>query len=580
MSELSEISESTILAWTDPASFHRGQRYFQDGHILNPRRQGNVLKALCAGSRLEPYRIQITLDPAGIAQGDCSCPVGVGGHCKHAVALLLTWLHEPGIFSTIEELENALDRRSKAELIVLIQRMLKRHPDLEAVLELPIVAEAETAPPVNAELIRRRTRGAFAGLGYQGWEDAYDVAQQLLEVAEIGDDYAAVGRWEDAAAVYQIVMDETLDHYSIVRDEVGYLHEVVDRCTRGLGACLSATEEPSRREALLKALFSVYRWDLDFGGIEMAYSAQLVILRQATTEEKRQVAQWVRDVLPTDSSWEREACGRFLLQLEEAWLDDEGFLEICRQTGRREDLVRRLLALKRLEEAAAAVREAKHYQLLNLADLFVDEGYDELAEALVRERMSSRQGTWGVNWLKEKALRRGDQEEALTLAERLFWDHPTLGGYREVEALARPLGRWDELRKTLIARLDEEQRHVLLIEIYLQEDEVDRALETVQEMNAASARVRVDVELTARVAQAAEEARPRDAIRLYVEAAERLIAYRGRHNYATAAAYLRRVRRLYQRLGEASTWESYVAGLRDGNRRLRALKDELNKAGL
>jgi pentatricopeptide repeat protein len=118
------------------------------------------------------------------------------------------------------------------------------------------------------------------------------------------------------------------------------------------------------------------------------------------------------------------------------------------------------------------------------------------------------------------------------------------------------------------------------MEIYLKEGEVDRALETLEEMSAASGCVRVNVELMPRVARAAEEARPQDAIRLYVETVEKLIAYRGRHNYATAASLLKRVRGLYQRLDQASTWEATIAAVRDGNRRLRALKDELNKAGL
>jgi len=218
--------------------------------------------------------------------------------------------------------------------------------------------------------------------------------------------------------------------------------------------------------------------------------------------------------------------------------------------------------------------------LLLLADLIVDAGHGELAETLVRERMSSERGVWGGQWLKEHALRHGDQQEALTLAERLFWDRPTLGGYGELRALARPLGCWCELRKSLIARLDEEENQTLLMEIYLQEGEVDQALETLEEMRAASGRVRMHLGLTPRVAWAAEEARPRDAIHLYVQTVERLIAYRGRHNYAATATYVKGIRGLYQRLDETATWQATIGALRDGNRRLRALRDELKKAGL
>jgi hypothetical protein len=40
------------------------------------------------------------------------------------------------------------------------------------------------------------------------------------------------------------------------------------------------------------------------------------------------------------------------------------------------------------------------------------------------------------------------------------------------------------------------------------------------------------------------------------------------------------VRDLYNRLGKATTWETLITGLREQNRRLPALQDELNKAGL
>jgi len=68
--------------------------------------------------------------------------------------------------------------------------------------------------------------------------------------------------------------------------------------------------------------------------------------------------------------------------------------------------------------------------------------------------------------------------------------------------------------------------------------------------------------------------------RLYREQAERLIAARNRGSYATAAAYLVRVRDLYHRLGEPDTWQQLIAELRERHRRLRALKEELHNAGL
>jgi len=76
--------------------------------------------------------------------------------------------------------------------------------------------------------------------------------------------------------------------------------------------------------------------------------------------------------------------------------------------------------------------------------------------------------------------------------------------------------------------------------------------------------------LRIRVAGAAAERRPRDAIRLYMEQVERLIAARGRGNYATAASYLVQVRDLYQRLGEPVAWQELITSLRERHRRLPA----------
>ena len=594
MTDLPQLTESDVRRWSGEASFGRGERYFRTGHILDPRLQGDTLKARCLGSRPGAYHVEVTLGQQGIISGNCSCPVGGGGHCKHAAALLLTWVHQPDAFRQVEDLQTALEQRSKAELVALIRRMVARYPDLESLLELPTVSETGAERPLDPQVILRQASDAFYGAGFDEWGGLYGIAQRLLELVDVGDDYAEREEWRNAATVYETVMRAVLSHYGMVQDEEGDLHAVVGRCVEGLGECLEAAEDPARREGLLRALFDVYRWDVEYGGIEMGYEAPGIILEQAVPEEKRQVAGWVRDAMPVGDSWSdnyhRQRYGGFLLSLEEDQLDDEAFLRVCRETNRWHDLVDRLLTLGRVEEAAAAAHQVGDYDLLRLADLFVSHGHGDLAEELIRERTRTpqaapdgraRRDSRLVVWLKERAQERGDLAEALALAETLFWEQPAVPGYQELRDLARSLGRWDERRAAVLSRLASEGQYHLLTEIHLEEGEVDQALETLEQLRAlgrgwgwAGGPLRIQV------AQAAEESRPREAIRLYMEAIERLIAARGRSSYTEAATYLVRVREVYHRLGERETWETLIAGLKEQNRRLRALQEELNRAGL
>jgi uncharacterized Zn finger protein len=110
------------------------------------------------------------------------------------------------------------------------------------------------------------------------------------------------------------------------------------------------------------------------------------------------------------------------------------------------------------------------------------------------------------------------------------------------------------------------------------EGEIDRALETLERYSRQHRWGRNTVAL--RVARAAEESRPRDAIRLYLEEVERLIAGRGRGNYAEAANYLLQVRAAYGQMGEEEAWQALIASLREKNRRLPAMQDEFDEAGL
>ena len=61
---------------------------------------------------------------------------------------------------------------------------------------------------------------------------------------------------------------------------------------------------------------------------------------------------------------------------------------------------------------------------------------------------------------------------------------------------------------------------------------------------------------------------------------QKLIDGRGRENYQQAIGYMIRVRMLYQKQGQETEWDAYITNLRNSNKSLRALKEELDKRDL
>jgi hypothetical protein len=97
-------------------------------------------------------------------------------------------------------------------------------------------------------------------------------------------------------------------------------------------------------------LSSAYKWDtIKIGGVGAADGIPGILTAQTTPEERVEIAKWTREIIPKGNSWSdgyyREALGSLLLDLEADTLDDEAFLKICRDTGRLNDLIERLIII-------------------------------------------------------------------------------------------------------------------------------------------------------------------------------------------------------------------------------------------
>jgi SWIM zinc finger len=635
--QFKKLSEVDIQAYSDDVSFRKGyDSYFQHA-IVEATLSESVLRAFCHSSSGSPYRVEATLLPAGdksahkVVSAGCNCPRG--GFCKHLVALLLTWIHQPERFVVRSWLMARLDEKSREELLALLEQLVQRQPDIapmvELLIELPLAspAQGKNRPgrgkerTLDPSTLQSQVDSAFYNAG-EGWGAASRVAAELERLCDIGKSFAEAGEWANAQVVYATIAEETVIQYEGLHDE-GQVSWILGKCAAGLVACLNAQStlpkreqlDAEEREELLTTLFDLWKFGSNYGGIGVDVAG--AIAANGTAHERKRVEAWLRvEMSPgQDSSrtWRNRSVVDFVVKLKQAeHSSDEDVLEEYRNAGLHKELTEKYLQLGR-ENEALGVAQAHltepmdvtwcAEQLLQLGEAwreqalaFVDLRLNEVKPAL-QEKSQDFTKAHTVDtyrrWLSEKYLLYGKAKQALDMELTRFQAYPDNTTYRSVRAVAQEAGQpeevWSGLRPRLIQRLEQQSRWGALVSIYLDEGEVGQALSALAEMERAP---RIPLygygyraeaapsHYQAQVAEAAEESYPDEALRLYKRVVQRLIDGRGRENYQQATGYLARVRRLYQKLGREPEWQAYMTALRNSNKSLRALKEELDKSEL
>ncbi len=497
---------------------------------------------------------------------------------------MLTWLHEPDIFVDVPELDKLLENRSQAELISLIQQMVARHSDLEQLLELTALNNLAPGEPLPPDLIAQQVRRSFSSAGGEMGGDNAVIADNLQPILDLGEDLLDRKDVSNASTVYQTLLESMLTYEDcLYKDLGGDLGQVLAECEQGIEECLKSTQDPELRNHLLRALFDLFVWDLQAGSLGYSDETPSVLTNQSTPEEKQQIAGWIQIELPYGDEWEedyqRRALGGLWLGLMADQLDNETYLRICRETGRTQDLINRLLDLHRVDEALSEARTAANNHLTAIADLFEEHGHPKLAEKLIKEHPNSETEVQLLEWLKQYAQRHDQPEEGLRLAESLFWQSQSVENYTALLEAAQMLDKRDEIRARALEGLESAGNFSLLVEIYMHENDMDQALAALERVNPDMWWGRLSA-LRRQVAQTVEMPRPHDAIRQYLLLVEELIDQRGRGEYAEAARLLQQVRKLLFGLGEENRWEQIISGMRQEYQRMPALADEMRRANI
>jgi uncharacterized Zn finger protein len=572
--QLPTLTEAHIHNLASVQSFERGSSYFHDGAIFDPICQGRELRAFCEGSEYEPYQVSATLTADGVGKTSCTCPYDWGGICKHIVALLLTYVHTPHAFRVIPALEALLAHRSRADLITLIDTMLKREPSLMAMVELPAATHQDK--PLDVEAYRRQVqrvlqRGTLRTLG-----------KELQALRNIAEHLAQAGEWHNAGAVYHVLLAETVCHYGDelqMLDDQGDITLVVDASAAGLGTCLrEGTPDNGTRRAWLEALLEAVLTDIALGGIDLAPSAREAVLARATAADWEWIELRIRAQIQKSRDWTREALVYFLSagQIQQGRAVEAAAL--IRELGTPEQQVFLLVQEGKIDEALRRMPQiltGKPELVTQFADALVAAGADTAAVALVTTHTQSKAGSWCTDWLVRYYHEHGTPRETVAWQQKAFLQHPSVEAFKGLRQASRKIGTWNQVRTEVLKAL-EHKRHIgPLIDIALHEGDVARALALLPWVSHAEWH-----NYQAEVARAAEKAYPQEAVVLYKEMVERAIGRRRRRTYRQTVQYLKRIKALYARLKLSSQWEAYFQTLREHSGHLPALHDELLKARL
>jgi len=124
---LAHLTEADIRDRCTEVSFKRGWNYYEGGAVRQRTRLDDGIEARVFGA--DAYRVTVR-ETAGGLIASCTCPYDWGGECKHIVATLLAWLHEPESFRAAADLQAALTARGKEDLVSILTDIYTVYPHL------------------------------------------------------------------------------------------------------------------------------------------------------------------------------------------------------------------------------------------------------------------------------------------------------------------------------------------------------------------------------------------------------------------------------------------------------------------
>ena len=601
-----KLTETMIRAGSSSQSYARGEEYYHADAIYNTAIQGNLLFGECEGSNAPSYGLEVELDAAGVRSAVCTCPNDWGGYCKHIVALLLTYVRRPEVFSERREITELLADLNREQLAAILDKLLRQQPALRTWLECEVEkpktkgkTKHKRKTAIETEPYRRQIDAIFRDLESMRPSQAYwaveGMVEQLREVIDTGYQFLDNGDAEAAMAILLVLAEKIIEHYEIIDDSDGTLGDFAGELNMPMAeAILSAELDESERSKVVSRLKRLAKNYSNYGMDEVLDIAIAAATQGWEEDETKPKAETKLRVCADEDDeslkeqadenelvqiWDEEYRLSFSDSLTEAKLnvlDRQGkveeFLALSQSSGQYLRYVDKLLDLSRFDDAVtSAMSHLKTAnEALSVAHRLRDLGRVDEAFLLGEHGLSLAGRKFDLGqWLGIIHEARGDSQRAVNAYMIAFKERPSLEGYVTLQRLTA--SKWSELKPKLNKILEKSQDHSVRADVFLHEGEWDAAIQTVEEHGEWS------YDLVEKVVEAVMPHRSDWAINACKKQAELLIDRKKSKHYAQAARWLAKAKDAYLRNKRGNEWQAYLSHLRTEYSRRSALIAELRQ---
>jgi hypothetical protein len=203
----------------------------------------------------------------------------------------------------MDTLKKNLEHHEKAELIAIIQHMLRQEPDLQWLLTTLLPTASPRKSSLDPEVYRQQVLAAMSAGDYQRKRKRGEVQRRLTAIKTIADELVAKEYYAAALIIYEVLVTEVIEHFNDYRDEYVAFCVILTGCVDGLDSCFAGEEDnPQIRMRVLRALFAIYHFYTE-SGMDLDEDIPGLLVGNATPEERQVIASWARDALTHKAAW-------------------------------------------------------------------------------------------------------------------------------------------------------------------------------------------------------------------------------------------------------------------------------------